>query len=358
MAITESFEVTVLVGGIPLPEFDVPPNEARHYQNPEQTTPNTIQRLVEVENDQLFSIRSRVRIGYRFTTPSIQHFVWFDGSPAYIFHSTPTNRAAIVDGNSAMDGGRLVKRPFKFAPLELNDDTHVIDSMGSPALGIGSIIIQFWPASSIVSTPTRIPQAIAHESAISISEQAIKGRPIDLRIGSGDGQPMDQRPYEASSHRVSRQPLATFKTIYRTKRALELMDVVLSRPAISDGQRQQSEASNTPMQEGLNTLETLSANFVKRSRQEDDEVHKSTFKRLKREPSTGAKAEILVNDSKHEQEGFSGGTSTAEASLRNRATRGQTIALLGSAPGDPASPTSRVHDSENTSTAAKQEVEP
>ncbi|KAK5937891.1 hypothetical protein PMZ80_010020 [Knufia obscura] len=357
MAITEAFEVTIVAGGSPLPEYDVPPDEARHYKALAQTPTNTVHRLVAVEKNQLFAINSRVRSGYQYTTPTIQHCVSFNSTPMYIFSATPTDRGRVVDGVLAKDNQRVVRRPFKFCPLELNDDTIEAEDIEGIATNIGSITVQFWQASTFVDVPDTLPDA-ARETGTSIREQAVKGRPIDLRVGFGDSIPVDQWPYQANTHSMNQQPLATFVFICRTKRALKLMDIAHTKPESIDGHVQQPDAKNNVLsRRSADNIEKRPGNAVKRPRPEGNQHHEDTPKRLKQEASPDGNAEIPIDDTKHEQEGVSGDTATAQTLIRDGAARGPTNALLGNASGDPVSATSSGQASKDISTAAKQEAE-
>lgn len=219
-----AYEISLLVNEQPLHEYD-PPNDDNH------TNSGEVIKYIEAIEGSTFRIKCTVAPRTLFPTSLKSVDVQVDGKFVNGFliveqrsGSSERGWTGIRRDQCFKEGGSYVQRPLIFKALTTTEETMSLEDIKKLAKNIGCIHIKIYDVAYIATHSLKE----APQFDQSVPEKALKGRPIDMTAGYGPVTATERRE-TCHVHRIGK-PLANFVLKYRSRRALQLFDLLSTAP--------------------------------------------------------------------------------------------------------------------------------
>jgi len=219
-----AYEISLLVNGQPLREYDPPDDDA-------ETDSGKVVKYIEAIEGAEFHIQIKVAPRTQFPISFKTVDVKVDGKSVDCFSvyeqrhgSSRRGWARIRKGRSFVEGGSYVWRPLIFKALSMTEEAMPLETIKQLARSIGCIHIEIYD----VTCTAKEWREEKHQIDQSVPEKALKGQPIDMTAGYGSATAI-KRPGSIPVHRVGK-PLAKFGLKYRSRRALQILDLIPTTP--------------------------------------------------------------------------------------------------------------------------------
>ena len=223
MPTLNSYIASIVVNGQKLTEYDPP--EAEQISDKKKCV-----KYVEADEGSNFVVHIDLTPQTRFTTPNKIVRIYIDGksAKASVIRAERTHRGLHHEYSkrAILEVGGLVEQAFMFKKLITTEETLGVEELKKTAKGIGSIRLEIYNGTADKS----VPRGSRHtqESSGAIPEKALKGQPIDMMAGYGDKKPVQYR--NVSNSKIVGKAEAVFEFKYRSRRALQLLDLVPTTP--------------------------------------------------------------------------------------------------------------------------------
>jgi len=174
-----AYEISLLVNGHPLHEYD-PPNDEN------DTDADAVVKYVEATEGAEFYVDFKVRPNTEFPTGSKGVTIKIDGKfvDGYPVHERQHRIreggwSGLRTGRSRLENGAWVERPLMFKRRTTTEEVMPMQSMKELAKNVGCINVSI---KDIICTPARRIMKNAPVD-LPVPEKALKGRPIDVSAG-------------------------------------------------------------------------------------------------------------------------------------------------------------------------------
>ncbi|KAK5212511.1 hypothetical protein LTR47_009830 [Exophiala xenobiotica] len=236
MAILGNLEVTISSGGNTLQEYDVDPGEVANIMSDSSIQPAaTIVKYIEAIPGAEFQINSKITKRQDFGKADyLIFYTCVDGqkitSPVITGEKLDEQGcfAYTREGALSCEGAVWKMNPFRWKELSITDKP----SIGSKAnimetyAQIGIIKVRFCRERIIIKNHQLSGVTFSNEP---IPEKALKGRAVDVGAGLGQARPAKFRDI-IKGECIDKGPLAEFIFLYRSKHALQILDVLPQTP--------------------------------------------------------------------------------------------------------------------------------
>lgn len=247
-----SYRATLLVDGRGLKEY-LPPQDDEDDDSSEPAS--TVVRYIEATPGAEFSFQIDLDPNTPFSTGSKRVQIDLDGTtvhePLFSQKSKRHRKKSQVfkcSGKKCQEAGNWVLKPYQFNTLTTSEDARSTTELMELAKKIGTIKITI---TDIVILGKSTSGMDARAEAKSVPEKALKGKPTDMSASLGKGKPTAPIKYK-SSRRVG-EPKAVFVFKYRSRRALQLLDIVPTTPEPQP--LQERDASTLSLEEARRLVE-------------------------------------------------------------------------------------------------------
>jgi len=219
-----AYEISLLINGQPLREYDPPDDDA-------ETDSGKVIKYIEAIEGAEFHIKIKVAPRTQFPTSFKSVDVKVDGKYVDSFFvyeqdhgSSRRGWARTRKDRSFVEGGSYVRRPLIFKALSVTEEAVPLETIKQLARNIGCIQIEVYD----VTCTAKTWREETHRIDQSVPEKALKGQPIDMTAGYGSATAI-KRPESIAVQRVGKL-LAKFGLKYRSRRALQMLDLIPTTP--------------------------------------------------------------------------------------------------------------------------------
>ncbi|KUJ09409.1 uncharacterized protein LY89DRAFT_724405 [Mollisia scopiformis] len=215
-------EVTICVNGIPLEEFDDPPEEGTPFQ---PNTTKSISKYVKSMTDQEFTIKYTMGHPFDVDCPNLKVHVCVDGKsvPGKAFDRDRFPGGKIVEGIISgvkyVENGEKMFKTFCFSAVKttLDDDAYKrVDKDINLMAKVGSIAVTLWRGGDAVRV-SRKKDWSAKLRTSDVHEKALKGEPKYHGVSLGDAKPVAFKNTILRTAKLDETPLASFTFKYRSE---------------------------------------------------------------------------------------------------------------------------------------------
>lgn len=276
--------VSIVANGTVLHEYN-PPNDEQSDSDAQ------VVKYIEVVENSEFSIRVNLDSQTNWQTEFKMVHIYMDGDYVvgrYIGKETGNYREGWhidIGKISVFEAGSWFDQSFLFKNLQTTDQSRELDELKKIAQGLGTIRVEIFDV-------TRDEQVQSNGSTRTetqpVPEKALKGQPIDMSAGFGQKR-LGHRILFFTSTKVG-SVLANFVFKYRSRRALQLLDLIPATPEPEPlEERDVSVLGAREMRELLTQMrerENRMANELARVKQETLKVKEDGTANRKRQSAT------------------------------------------------------------------------
>lgn len=219
-----AYEISLLVNGQPLHEYDPPEDE-------NDTDADAVVKYVEATEGAEFYVDIKIRPNTEFPTGSKGVTIKIDGKfvdGCFVHELQHRVReggwSRLRTGRPRLENGAWVERPLMFKRRTTTEEVIPLQSMKELAKNVGCIKVDI---DDIICTPAR---HVMEEAPVDlpVPEKALKGQPIDVTAGYGSAKVVT-KPISYSTQQIGKR-LAKIVIKYRSRRALQLLDLIPTTP--------------------------------------------------------------------------------------------------------------------------------
>lgn len=229
MAIIGPYNVSITVGGIELPEYDPPEDEEldKSIQPDRQQT-----KYIEVTEGSEFGMKVRFIRGVDRVIGTHGICLTLDGQwelrcRLTVKDDQNVDVARFLSPPMILEDNVWVTRPYVFRKLATTDAECEKENLKRIAGHVGSIIFRFYNTEPMPGV--FVPGVAKPLTVDDVPEKVLKGQSIDLSAGLGKASACSSPEHE-SRWRVTGDPLFQIVFKYRSRRALQLLDLIPMTP--------------------------------------------------------------------------------------------------------------------------------
>ncbi|KAK5091760.1 hypothetical protein LTR05_001945 [Lithohypha guttulata] len=226
MKINGHYEVSIVVNGQPLQEYDPPEDEDKGPGRAAGV------KYIEAQEGMPFSVRVRCLPGAGWPEQLKSCDIYVDGKPTLSKILSAKQRLlqnffeAECAGVTYKEDDRYLWRSFMFQKLITTDETCEEKNLKNLARGLGRIkvVLSDFRRDGLENFDIKFDAETK-----TVPEKALKGQQIDMTAGLGAVQPAPQEAKISVGQRVN-PPLATYIFKYRSRAALQWIDLIPTSP--------------------------------------------------------------------------------------------------------------------------------
>lgn len=219
-----AYEISLLVDGEPLSEYDPPEGE-------DGLDDGAVVRYVQATEGVEFHVKFSVDPYTPFPTGYKSVCIHIDGrfADSYSIEKTVDGNTIngwtlVRKGRNFLENGSWIKRALMFKNLTTTEEATSLETIKKVAKDAGRIRIDITDVKRTASDPW-FEQPLDNQA---VPEKALKGKPIDMSAGYGVGTSGTQPRFYNT--KVVGKTLAKFVIKYRSKRALQMLELIPDTP--------------------------------------------------------------------------------------------------------------------------------